>query len=214
MSLDMAMFRIALDEDMVTEGALELDAFVEEGVPLLDRIRSYLHGEIERSDVNKEATVSWSKRSQAPHKVIAERTLDVGWACDVGDVFEVVYGGRRASATVVVVEDTQSTVNERPRLWVTVEVRPADGDPFTLRKRFTVSRGTLPRVGDTVEVAYDAADPNDFAYRAAPRVEPDQVEPPSGSVRIAQLKDLAELREVGVLTDAEFEAEKQRVLDS
>jgi Short C-terminal domain len=42
------------------------------------------------------------------------------------------------------------------------------------------------------------------------------LEPPTppggGGERLAQLKQLGELRETGVLTDAEFEAEKARIL--
>jgi len=142
------------------------------------------------------------------------RTIELDWACDSGDPFNVIYGGRRIAARVVEVEDTQSTVNERPRLWVTVEASPADSRPFALRKRFTVSRGAIPHVGDAVEVAYDPADPNDFAYRPATEPTPDSDASESPPDRIAQLKDLAELRDAGALTDAEFEAEKQRVLNS
>jgi len=210
MSLDLAMFRIALDEGIVTEGAADLEAFVAEGPQHIERLRANIHGELSRRDMDKEAIVSWSKQSSDPRKVLVMRTIELGWACDSGDPFNVIYGGRRMAATIVEVEDTQSTVNERPRLWVTVEARPADSRPFALRKRFTVSRGAIPHVGDTVEVAYDPADPNDFAYRPAP----DEGASESAPDRIAQLKDLAELREAGALTDAEFEAEKQRLLNS
>jgi len=218
MSLDLAMFRIALDEGIVTEGAADLEAFAAEGAPHIERLRSNLHGQLSRSDMDKEAIVSWSKRSSDPRDVLLKRTLEVGWACDSGDPFNVIYGGRRVAATIVEVEDTQSTVNDRPRLWVTVEARPVDGRPFTLRKRFTFSRGALPRLGDAVDVAYDPADPNDFAYRPArkptPSAAPDERAPEREPDRIARLKDLAELHDAGALTASEFESEKQRLLNS
>lgn len=37
-------------------------------------------------------------------------------------------------------------------------------------------------------------------------------QPPDMTSRVAALKDLAELRSQGILTDAEFEAQKQRIL--
>ena len=49
--------------------------------------------------------------------------------------------------------------------------------------------------------------------------QPDQVEPPQPvpstmEDRLAQLKQLGELRSQGVLTDAEFEQQKSRILNS
>jgi Short C-terminal domain len=38
--------------------------------------------------------------------------------------------------------------------------------------------------------------------------------PPAGGDRVQQLKDLAALKEQGVLTEAEFESEKARILAS
>jgi Short C-terminal domain len=54
------------------------------------------------------------------------------------------------------------------------------------------------------------------AQDAAAYGEPQEATPPpaAGDDRVAQLKDLAALREQGVLTDEEFAAEKARVLAS
>jgi hypothetical protein len=49
------------------------------------------------------------------------------------------------------------------------------------------------------------------APQAAPAYAP-QAAPAAGPDRIAQLKDLAALKEQGILTDEEFEREKQRIL--
>ena len=48
----------------------------------------------------------------------------------------------------------------------------------------------------------------------APEPEPMPAPPPGGTDRIAALKDLAELKAQGVLTEAEFEREKARILAS
>ncbi|HEV2922452.1 MAG TPA: SHOCT domain-containing protein [Solirubrobacteraceae bacterium] len=50
----------------------------------------------------------------------------------------------------------------------------------------------------------------------APEQPPSQAAPPpaAGEDRVQQLKDLAALKEQGVLTEAEFEAEKARILAS
>jgi hypothetical protein len=55
---------------------------------------------------------------------------------------------------------------------------------------------------------------------AQPEPAPEQPPPPAapapaaGEDRVQQLKDLAALKEQGVLTEAEFEAEKARILAS
>ena len=43
---------------------------------------------------------------------------------------------------------------------------------------------------------------------------PQAIAPPATTDRVTQLKDLAKLRDEGVLTEAEFESEKQRILAS
>ncbi|KHJ70472.1 MULTISPECIES: SHOCT domain-containing protein [Rhodococcus] len=48
----------------------------------------------------------------------------------------------------------------------------------------------------------------------APEPEPMPAPPPGGTDRITALKDLAELKAQGVLTEAEFEREKARILAS
>jgi Short C-terminal domain len=48
----------------------------------------------------------------------------------------------------------------------------------------------------------------------APEQAPAAPAPAAGEDRVQQLKDLAALKEQGVLTEAEFEAEKARILAS
>jgi hypothetical protein len=59
------------------------------------------------------------------------------------------------------------------------------------------------------------ARPEQAAYAPPPQPEAAPPPPPAatgGQDRIAQLKELGELRAQGILTDAEFEAEKARIL--
>ena len=54
-----------------------------------------------------------------------------------------------------------------------------------------------------------------YAEQAPPAAEPQYAEPPAASGtddKLAQLKQLGELRDAGVLTDAEFEAQKGKIL--
>jgi len=47
---------------------------------------------------------------------------------------------------------------------------------------------------------------------AAPQAEPDSATTQGSAARLAELKMLGELKDSGVLTEAEFEAEKDRIL--
>jgi hypothetical protein len=51
---------------------------------------------------------------------------------------------------------------------------------------------------------------------AQPQYAPPPPEPPQGDMdaKLAQLKDLGALKEAGVLTDAEFEVQKNKILNS
>jgi hypothetical protein len=60
----------------------------------------------------------------------------------------------------------------------------------------------------------DQAAPQDQQYEAPPQPAPAPAAAPAGGDTISQLKDLAELKNQGVLTDAEFEAQKAKLLSS
>jgi hypothetical protein len=57
-------------------------------------------------------------------------------------------------------------------------------------------------------------DQQEYADDQPDRVEPPQPVPSTMEDRLAQLKQLGELRSQGVLTDAEFEQQKGRILNS
>jgi hypothetical protein len=171
--------------------------------------------------------------------------------------------GKRADATITAIRDTGVTVNQQPRVELTLQVQPDDAPAFELKAKRLVSRVSLPQVGSTVSIKYDPEHPEDFAWDDEPRSLPatpaafnlgggdisDQLEAKgldhdraqkvedalrsrgaNFSVADAQIVDLrggagggkqdpldrleklSELKTKGVLTEAEFEAQKAKIL--
>jgi hypothetical protein len=76
--------------------------------------------------------------------------------------------GVNAPAAVVSVHDTGMTVNNNPRIGLTLQVIPPDGSaPFEVSKKLTVSRVAIPRAGDQLAVRYDPDDHDNFEIGAA-----------------------------------------------
>lgn len=72
---------------------------------------------------------------------------------------ELVEHGERCRGVVVSVDDTGWTVNDNPRIKMTIRAEPENEAPFTIEKTSVVSRVDIPRTGDHCVVFYDAADP-------------------------------------------------------
>jgi hypothetical protein len=145
--------------------------------------------------------------------------------------------GSKGIGVVLSVRDTGVTMNDNPRVKMSFRIEPLDGSaPFDAEKTSTVSRVEIPRSGDRYAVWYDAADPTSWAYAT---IDDDQgraqirqmfgekaetltgVGDPGGGVAVAappvadpldRLKKLDELRDAGVLNDAEFQAKKAQIL--
>ncbi len=67
--------------------------------------------------------------------------------------------GVNAAGQVVSVRDTGMTVNNNPRVAITLQVAPSDGSaPFEVSTKKTVSRVAIPRAGDAFVVRYDPDD--------------------------------------------------------
>jgi hypothetical protein len=133
----------------------------------------------------------------------------------------------------VSVEDTNVTINDNPRVRITVRVDPPGEAPFTLVKTQTVSRVSIPRAGDTCSVLYDPVDPqfrNTVAFGGAaaaftpaasvaqaPRAPAPAPAAPAAAQPaadpVARLEQLAGLRDQGLITDAEFADKKRRLLE-
>ena len=154
-------------------------------------------------------------------------------------VAELFQTGARGIGTVTLVQDTGMTINDNPRVKMTFRVEPLDGSPaFDAQKTTTVSRVQIPRQGERYPVWYDRADPSTWAYAviaddtgraqmrsmfgaaaetltgmggvpAAPvAAAPAAVDP------VERLQKLGELRAQGVISDAEFEEQKAKLLQA
>ena len=169
-----------------------------------------------------------------------------------GRAVDLMQHGKRCRGTVVSVEDTNWTVNDNPRVKMTVRAEPDGETPFTIEKTSVVPRVNIPRAGDRCVVFYDPADPqnkNGITFDAvpgfdtgasAPAPAPTPEPAPSAAVRseplilatatpteeeskavadaqsegdpIEKIEKLNRLREKGIITQAEFEMQKQRLL--
>jgi hypothetical protein len=155
---------------------------------------------------------------------------------------ELFETGQKGAGTVVSVQDTGMTVNDNPRVRLRFRVDPLDGSAgFDAEKTRTVSRVQIPQIGQRYPIFYDPADPSSFAYATADdeqgrasivgmfgdafgadgagvgQAAAPAPAPPAGSPegdKLDTLRKLGELREAGVLTDAEFEAKKAEILSS
>jgi hypothetical protein len=75
--------------------------------------------------------------------------------------------GAQAQAVVLSVEDTGMTINDNPRVKLTLQVQPEGEMPFEVTKKTTVSRVAIPRIGDTFLVRYDPADHDTVEFDVA-----------------------------------------------
>lgn len=149
---------------------------------------------------------------------------------------ELLQSGHPGVGTIVSVQDTGMTINDNPRIKLTMRIEPLDGSPaFDGYKTRTESRLTIPRQGERYPVYFDPADkektwlyqvPGDDSGRAIIKQAFGDVAesfvgmgvpgaPAAGGVDVAgQLTQLAELRDSGALSSDEFEAQKAKLLGS
>ena len=152
----------------------------------------------------------------------------------------LVTNGTQAVGTVIDVNDTGVTINNNPRVKLRFKIEPTDGTaPFEAAKTVTVSRVEIPRAGDRYPVWFDPSDHGSWAFgsdvtgEADPAVRrlfalagrmgasppvpapADPVAPvPSPEDPFVKLSKLNDLRMAGTITDEEFTAQKQRLLES
>ncbi len=127
-----------------------------------------------------------------------------------------------ADAMITNVQDTGTTINDNPRVKLTLQVHPDGAEPFEITRKATVSRIHIPKIGDPMSVRYDAAAPDrslvilkrtpeQLAAAAAPAVVT-VAAPTAPADPLDQIKKLNDLRQAGALTDEEFEAQKKKLL--
>lgn len=132
---------------------------------------------------------------------------------------QLVEQGKRCEGVVVKVEDTKVTINDNPRIRFTVRAEPPGEAPFTIEKTAVVSRVEIPREGDRCTVFYDPANREqrngvsfDFPRTVSVAAAPAPARAPDDDDPIAKIERLGELRDKGLLTAEEFEAQKRRLL--
>jgi hypothetical protein len=207
------------------DGASAVDGFavadqavVPDGQMLLTTLREVLHEERSRKDIDKRGIRTWVSRAHDAELDLTRQATALGYQGSATDMASLLFTGRRERGRIVGIDDTGTTVNRQLRAGIEIEAQPAVGESFRLSRKMMISRVAIPLVGDWVEVAFAAHDPNDFVFRTLGTSEissaaPESAPPTSvGSERIEHLQALGELRDSGVLTDDEFQAEKQRLL--
>jgi hypothetical protein len=157
----------------------------------------------------------------------------VGFFKKKANAEDLLASGSKGVGTVLLVQDTGTTINNNPRIRMTFRVEPLDGgQALDLTKTKTVSRVEIPRQGDRYPVWYDAQDTSKWAYatvtddsgRAMLREQfgdaansfvgmGTPAPPPSqGQDTVAALAQLADLHKQGLLTADEFAAQKAKLL--
>jgi hypothetical protein len=66
------------------------------------------------------------------------------------------------------------TINENPRVELTLQVKPDGGAPFEAKKKVTVSRVSIPRAGDGYWVRFDPANPTEIEFDTEKAAEANQ----------------------------------------
>jgi hypothetical protein len=79
----------------------------------------------------------------------------------------ILTDGISAEAVVIDVADTGVTINDNPRVKLTLQVQPEGDAPFQATKKVTVSRVSIPRPGDHYWVRYDPADTSEVEFDEA-----------------------------------------------
>lgn len=139
--------------------------------------------------------------------------------------------GSPAIATVLAVRETGVTVNMNPRVELELRIQPQDGsEAFVHRRKMLVSRLAIPTPGRCYPAWFDPAKPDNLllmtqlepdaappvrqlfeAAKAAEQAAAGAAAPPPDPLQ--QLSKLHELYQAGALTEAEFTAQKAKLLN-
>jgi len=75
----------------------------------------------------------------------------------------IAQAGMDATAEVLSIQDTGSLINMNPVVILKLKVQPAMGVGFETTTQTMVSKIAIPRVGDTIKIKYNPADPTQVA---------------------------------------------------
>lgn len=168
MRIDLDLFRGGIDDRLIEPADVaDLSALIDEGTGRLAWLTTYLHGAASRRDMDKAGITGWVSRAAEPRRTVSVGATRLGFHGGGLRLAELLYGGHRAPGVVVALRDTGTTINNQPRVEVTLELHPDDRTPTQVRAKMLVSRVDPPRVGDRVDVAYRPEDPGTFAFRRA-----------------------------------------------
>jgi hypothetical protein len=212
---DIELFQGSIDRAPDPEHDDELRRLVVTGAPLRDKLREVVHGTLDRKDYPKADGERWLDEANDHRKRIAMNAVDGDYAGMNGyKQAQLVHTGIRAPAVIVDVRDTGTTLNESPRVELTLRVEPPGEQPFELRHKMFVSRVKVPRVGERVMVFYDPEDRSRFTFQNADVVDDVAAAAPAPAPvdAVEQIAKLAELHASGALSDDEFTQAKQRLL--
>ena len=158
------------------EGATTVDgvdasravAAIPEGQALVALLRSVIHGERSRKDLDKGATRDWHWQAGKIANDLLDQASGLGFQGPAGSIGTLPYRGRRFPGVIAQIEDTGVEVNRSFRVRLAIDVQPDGAEPFRVEQTLLVSRVAVPRVGDRVDVAINADDPDDFVFRVVP----------------------------------------------
>jgi hypothetical protein len=157
---------------------------------------------------------------------LAPLPLALGGRRKQAQLVQLSRSGRNAPGVVMSVDDTGMTVNDNPSVRLTVGVEPPGEPPFTIVKTSVVSRVRIPRVGDRCSVYYDPTNPqgsNAITFNPVPGFATPYARPATATAAAAaspaaeedpleKIAALGKLRDRGLVTPEEFEAQKKRLL--
>jgi hypothetical protein len=111
---------------------------------------------------------------------------------------KILAEGAQAQAIVINVHDTGVTINDNPRVKLTLQVQPEGQMPFEATKKVTVSRVAIPRVGDQYLVRYDPSDPSNVEFDTAALAQANQAAE-AAMMQAAAAQVPADLMTTGIL---------------
>jgi hypothetical protein len=165
MSRDLTVLQGALERDDAGQKTAETRAVADEGVLLLGAIKRYLHGEVERDQLNRGRIKSWAKEARSLAKELLESGPGPVWEPHDHRTNHLAQAGERARGVITDVRRNGWGNDQVANLAVSVLARTSDGTEIELERTLSISVVKAPRVGDAVEVAFEPGDPTRFVYR-------------------------------------------------
>ncbi|GEM_PF-1305585 len=130
-----------------------------------------------------------------------------------------IKNGINATAKVLKVWDTGTSINDNPQVGLLLELRTQEGTTLEVEAKTIVSRLSVANVqpGVLANVIYEANKPQRLTVESfevppptsAPSEEPADERPPSTTERLLELNDL---RARGLVTEEEFQAKRSEIL--